>query len=508
MDPTTRHGAQPPAAAPPATLERKLGLRDALAGTLSNIAPVEGIFIVTTLVATSMGTLTPWAFLVAAVGILVTGSNLAQFAARIPSAGGYLGFIARTAGIYGERTGVFAGAAVFLICLLAGPITLAAVLIFLGTWTAGILGLGGSWWLVIAIAAGLLSLPVLLRGVTTSARTSFLLFSLEAGGLLLFSAVVLFAARHSIGAPLHPAGGAGGWKGFTGITFALAVSGFVGWENSASLAEEVRNPRRVVPIATLTGIAVVAVLYLCATWAAVAGYAHWQGALPGMASLGNPGNATPFLDLADHYLPWFRWGVAAIGTISAAACLVAGFTATSRIAYASARAGLLPRYFATLNRHSVPGRTAVAYVAITLAAVVGPYLLGAHDPTSLSAYEAGIGTVPLIGVYLLVSVALPVYVLRRDRASFNPLVHLVPSVVGVLVIGFGIYGSLDPSQPAPGNTFWIYVVAMTAVAVLGAAVITRRNPRGMVALGVSDTPDDEDEPDAPSRTGTGALAEA
>ena len=41
-------------------------------------------------------------------------------------AGGYLGFIARTAALHGERTGTFAGASVFLLLLFAGPITLAA----------------------------------------------------------------------------------------------------------------------------------------------------------------------------------------------------------------------------------------------------------------------------------------------------------------------------------------------------------------------------------------------
>jgi amino acid transporter len=36
----------------------------------------------------------------------------------------------------------------------------------------------------------------------------------------------------------------GGFKGLVGFTFALAVSGFVGWENSGALAEESRDPRR------------------------------------------------------------------------------------------------------------------------------------------------------------------------------------------------------------------------------------------------------------------------
>src|SRR5690349_18177989 len=53
------------------TLRRgAIGLPGAIAGTLSNMAPVEGIFIVLVLVAAGMGTLTPWAFLIGAAGIL------------------------------------------------------------------------------------------------------------------------------------------------------------------------------------------------------------------------------------------------------------------------------------------------------------------------------------------------------------------------------------------------------------------------------------------------------
>jgi len=113
------------------------------------------------------------------------------------------------------------------------------------------------------------------------------------GGLLLISVVILARSGHSFTAPLHATGGAGGFSGLLGITFATAVSGFVGWANSAGLAEEIRNPRRVIPIAVLSSIAVVAALYLVSTWSAVSGYAHWLGPVKGMARLGNLTNAAP-----------------------------------------------------------------------------------------------------------------------------------------------------------------------------------------------------------------------
>jgi len=59
-----------------------IGMADALASTLSNMAPVEGIFIVLVIVASTMGSLTPWAFMLGAVGIALTGWNVAQLARR------------------------------------------------------------------------------------------------------------------------------------------------------------------------------------------------------------------------------------------------------------------------------------------------------------------------------------------------------------------------------------------------------------------------------------------
>lgn len=215
------------------------------------------------------------------------------------------------------------------------------------------------------------------------------------GGLLLISVVILARSGHSFTAPLHATGGAGGFSGLLGITFATAVSGFVGWENSAGLAEEIRNPRRVIPIAVLSSIAVVAALYLVSTWSAVSGYAHWLGPVKGMARLGNLTNAAPFLELANHYAPWFYYGVVAIGVISPAACYLAAVTQCSRWTYASARSGLLPRPLARISpAHRVPANAIWLYAIVIAALCVVPYWLLHGNAVAIAAYEAGIGTVP------------------------------------------------------------------------------------------------------------------
>jgi amino acid transporter len=456
-----------------------IGLGGALAGTLSNMAPVEGIFIVVVLVAASMGTFTPWAFLVAVLGILLTGWNVAQLAKRIPSAGSFVAFAYHGAGAIRPGAARSAAAFTFYLALLSGPITIAAVVVFLGSWVQTALGLPNGWWPVFALLAIGATLPVVLRGAVASVRTALVLFAVEAGGLAIVSIVILARSGPDLAAPLHAAGGApGGWGGLVGITFATAVSGFVGWENSAAMADEIRDPRRVVPVAILGSIGVVGVLYLLATWAATAGYVHWLGPAQGTARLGDLTNAAPYVELAKHYAGWLVWAVLLIGFISPAACYLAAMTACSRWTYASARAGLLPAALATVSRRSqVPAPAVWLWTVIVTALVVVPYFLLDGNAVTIAAYEAGIGTVPLLLIYLFGSALAPCYVYRRDRASFSPVKHVAPAVAAIAVVGYGTYQFVQPDQPPPANSFWIFVLAMLVVAaVASVAVVRTRGP--------------------------------
>ena len=75
-----------------------LTLFDTLSSTLANLAPVEGIFLSITLVVFAMGSMAPWAFLIAGVAILATGNTMSEFSQTIPSAGSFVTFIGRGMG--------------------------------------------------------------------------------------------------------------------------------------------------------------------------------------------------------------------------------------------------------------------------------------------------------------------------------------------------------------------------------------------------------------------------
>jgi amino acid transporter len=283
---------------------------------------------------------------------------------------------------------------------------------------------------------------------------------------------------------MHPSGGTpGGLHGLVGLTFALAVSGFVGWENSGALAEESRDPKRYIPITVFTSIIVITVLYVLSSWAAVAGFADWKGAVSGINFLGSPAEATPFLDLSRHFSHWFDWFIGLVGFTSSFGCFVAAATSQTRITFNGARAGLLPRVVAKVSRTKVPWASVAIYVGLTAVLVVVPYFALHGNAVSIFSDEASIGTVPILIVYLIANIALPLHVLATDRARFSVLRHVLVPLIGSAVLGYGVYEFVQPSQPPPANLFWAWILAIVAVSVAATAVVWVRRPAALAQAG-------------------------
>jgi amino acid transporter len=454
-----------------------IGLGEAFASTLANIAPAEAIFSLIGLIAAFMGSFTPWTFLITGFAIAATGWNLSEFAVRVPSAGSFIGFIYHGGNAIRPGYGRFTSAFTFYLGILGGPITLASISVFLGSWVQTALGLSNIWWLIIALAGIVLSLPVLLRGIAASTHVAFVLFLIEAVGLVLFSIVVLAKSGPALAAPFHPAGGAGGFSGLNGIVFTAALFSYVGWENSGSLGEELRHPRRNVPIAVIGSIAIIGVLYVLVTWAAVSGYAAWHGAGPGMTSLADPTNAAPFIELTDHYMPWFHWVMVFIGLTSAIGAYIAAITSVSRWTYAAARGALLPSPFARVSAISgVPVMSVLIWNILIGFFVIVAYFLFNGNAVTGTGYLAGIGSAPITVGYFLMALLCPIFIWRTDRRRFGVFRHVLPAVIGVVTIGNGLYQAVSPYQPPPANRFWIYIGGIFALAL--AATIYKLATRG------------------------------
>ena len=158
----------------------------------------------------------------------------------------------------------------------------------------------------------------------------------------------------------------------------LLFFAFAGYARMATLGEEVRDPRRTLPIAILGALGIVLAIYALVAWATTTHYANelfWPD--------------TPVASLVtDPALHRVILVIAAIACLGSLMGILAGLSRTS---LAMARDGELPGVLARISpRTHAPAvaEGAMAVLAIVLVLVAPPVVLVALSSTSVLAYYA------------------------------------------------------------------------------------------------------------------------
>src|SRR5208337_615084 len=271
--------------------------------------------------------------------------------------------------------------------------------------------------------------------------------------MLVVCAVTLVDQRaHLSGIPFSWAHLTGGLAGLS-AGFPLALYMFIGWENGPALAEECRDPRRTVPRALYMSIAIGTVLFVLFAYATVTGFEY------DVSSIGR--SSVPFLTVADRYL-----GTAAVlawlaGILSVLATLVAAVNSQARMLFDGGRSGLLP---ARLGRVRPPGDAPVNALLVMAVGGLGIIAVwwashalgvntGSTNPVGLYAECSTMGTIVILFVYLLTTLALPVFMWRRDRRYFSPARHVAIPLLAALALVIPFIELCKPGQPSPYGEF-------------------------------------------------------
>jgi len=199
-----------------------------------------------------------------------------------------------------------------------------------------------------------------------------------------------------------------------GLAFMMVFFAFTGWEVSANLGEEFRNPRRDLPLAMALSFAVAVALYL--VLALVVARAGEAGSGP-----------APFAQIFGDAFGW--WGsfvVSAVTVLLILANLSAATWAVSRMVYSAARDGLLPRTIARI-RGDVP-LSAVILTVLTLLSVVALVGMGLLD---LSQILAAAGQ----NFLLLYAGAAASLMRLEQKAVYRAVSLLCLALVGALLAG-------------------------------------------------------------------------
>ncbi len=246
---------------PPATeLKRVLSLSLLTFYGLGTILGA-GIYVLVGKVAGYAALYAPVSFLVAAGLAALTGLSYAELAARYPKSAGEALYVQE--GLRSRALAVLVG---FLI-ILTGIVSAATI-------ANGFVGYLHVFVEVphnAAVALLVLALGVLAAlGIRESVLAATFVTLFELGGLVL----ILFVAGGSLAALpaqwplLVPSFDVGSWQGILLGAF-LAFYAYIGFEDMVNVAEEVRDPQRILPKAILLAIVVSTVLYLCVALVAV-----------------------------------------------------------------------------------------------------------------------------------------------------------------------------------------------------------------------------------------------
>jgi len=449
----------------------RLGVPAVLFFVLAGVAPltVAAGVIPTAYAATGL-TGIPAAFLVVAVILAIWASGYVAMTRHIRNAGAFYAFIA--AGL-GRAMGVAAA----LVALLAYS--------FLQVGLSAHLGVHAAWW-AWALAAWAVVTVLGLARVDVTGRVLGVLLCAEV--IVILAETITGLARPAGGhlsfATLSPSSLTSAGVGTAGVLAVVAVLGFVGFEQAPVLAEEARNPRRTIPVATYVALGMIAVVYAGASWAmaAHAGTGHvvaaaaaqGPGLLFGLGGSGALSQAAQWLFLTSLF-----------------AAALAFHNAVWRYIFALGRENVLPAALGRTGGNNIPKAASLAQSATGLAVIAG-YALAHADPMTALFFD--LGTTGGFGILVLLAVTAVAVIafFARDPRGENPWRRLIApalaaAALGVIVVlavqHYATVLGVRPGSPAAWALPASY--AVVAVAGLGWALVLRaRRPQVYATIGL------------------------
>jgi len=329
------HTIPPPGSAPNTMLTSKLSLFDAVNISLGSIIGA-GIFVILGAAAAVAGPALIASVLIAALVSLLTGLSAAELSRKFPRSGGVYIF-AR------EALSNFSGFLVGWVWLFSNIVAGATVAVGFGHYLKFFfpkmpIGAGVTFVVITSVVIHLL-------GAKESSRLNNVLVLFKVAILLFFSGAAFLHFQGTNFRPFMPFGFRGVWAGAATIFFAYA-----GFARVAIVADEIEDPRKNVPRATLLSIFISTVIYFLVAVAAVGG--------AGFKILAKSGS--PLADAIGAMGLGFGARLVALGGLAAAGTVaMASILGLSRLAQVMARDHDLPGLFSSLDPKTGAPRNAI-----------------------------------------------------------------------------------------------------------------------------------------------------
>ena len=374
-------------------LVRTIGRWSLTALMVNSIIGVS-IFRLPSLLAEEIGAYSPLSCLAAGAGILIIAGCIAEVSSRYEETGG-LYLYAR------DALGRFAGLLVAWLTWLTRIAAPAAAANLFYTYAAQFFPVLGTREGELAVLAALIGHLAIVNyiGVRTGEQVSNFFTVVKVGFLLLFviSGLVALIARPEIRVPLAwPSASARSW--FDAML--LLVYAYGGFEGALSVGGESTNPKRDTPIALLTALGLIALIYTAVQIITLK-------TLPDAAA-----SVRPLADASQRFLgPAGAIAIAAAALVSAYGYLSANLLHAPRLTFALAEGGDFPSFFGAIH-----ARFRTPYISIVVYAV----LVFSFAALGTFQWNAVLSAVSRLTVYGAMAVAVPILRRRRDdKARFQ-----------------------------------------------------------------------------------------
>jgi amino acid transporter len=441
-----------------------VGLPGIVMQGVATIAPSFAILASFVFTVSLAGIVTPWAYLLAGLVLLLMAITASQLAKELPSAAGWYTWIARA---LSPQAGFFAG---WVFSIWLPPVAALASGFLAKTVLEPEIKAQYSvtipWWLWVLAIVGFVTF-LSYRGIAISERMLLITGALEIV-IMVVLALWGFADPGPGGfsaEPLNPAHFSDAPNLFLAVVFTIFA--FSGWEATAPLAEESKNPRRYIVLGMIGSVLILAVYFVFVTWGYLVGIGvDHVGAIP-------KASAFPVFTLARRV-----WGDAWVILLfallnSVIAVSIACFNGGTRTWYGMGRTGVLPKALAEVSlARRTPDKAIAVEAGVCALAFLLMIIFTVQDVFFTWALTITLG---LILMYILANLGVIRYYLTVGRAQFNPLLHVVLPVVASVAVGYVGYKSVVPLPAAPVK-YAPLILAGWLVA--GAVLLVWQNARG------------------------------
>lgn len=310
-------------------------------------------------------------------------------------------------------------------------------------------------------------------GIEFAAKTLVVIMSIEIVVVTVFIAAVLFQGGAD-GISFKPWSLSAFFDGQVGLGIMYAMVMFIGFEATAIYREEAKNPDKTVPRATGVAVAFIGIFNAVATWMLI------NAVGPDNAvQLSTDDPAHMFPNGYSEFVGTTAKDIASILVIvGVLACTLAIHNVFARYLYNLGVDHALPRALGKAHpKMGSPHNASVSATALSLVLIMAVIITGT-DPSAFYGSVAGIGSLCVLFLMVLTSVAVPVYFwkYRTPGGSGSLWAEFVaPSIAAVIlaiIVGMALFNATDFLVATPAMSA-IFIAGITAVFLAGVAVAIR-----------------------------------